>query len=313
MDIKEIRWSSREEWLAIRQGYIGGSDAGAVIGLNPYKSAYTLWAEKCGSIQPFDGNITTEVGSYLEEFVAELFTRETGKKVRRKNATLVNDLYPFACANLDRVIVGEKAFLEIKTTNSLPLMKKLRSSEEFPDAYYAQCVHYLAVSGLEKCYLAVLVNCRELLTYELERDEDEIAALMAAEKEFWEEHVLTGKEPAIDGSESTAATIEALAGESTDDEVDLTPLADELRHWQTLKELSDDTDRAMEQIKNKLRAYMGDAGRGDCAGFKVRYQSQERRTLYKKALAAEHPEIDLGRYEKTTSSRPMVIRAQPEI
>lgn len=309
MAIKEIRWNSHEEWLSIRQWYIGGSDAGAVIGLNPYKSAYTLWAEKCGAIQPFDGNLTTEVGSYLEEFVAELFTRETGKKVRRKNATLVNDRYPFACANLDRVIVGEKAFLEIKTTNSIPIMKRLRDETDFPDLYYAQCVHYLAVTGLERAHLAVLVNCRELLTFTLERDEDEIAALMEAEREFWQEHVLTCRPPEIDGSASTAETIETLAGVSTDDEVDLTPMADELRHYQTLKELSDDTDKAMEQIKNKLRAYMGDAGRGDCAGFKVRYQSQERRTLDKKALAAAHPEIDVARYEKVSSSRPMVIKA----
>lgn len=310
MAIKEIRWNSHDEWLEIRRGYIGGSDAGAVIGLNPYKSAYTLWAEKVGSVQPFDGNLTTEVGSYLEEFVAELFTRETGKKVRRKNATLVNDKYPFACANLDRMIVGEKAFLEIKTTNSLPLMRKLRESAEFPDAYYAQCVHYLAVSGLTKCYLAVLVNCRELLTYELDRDEDEIAALMQAEERFWKDNVQAGRPPEVDGSESTAATIETLAGESTDDEVDLTPLADELRRYQTLAELAKDTDKAMEAIKNKLKTYMGDAGRGNCAGFSVRWKSQERRTLDRKALAAAEPGLDLSRFEKVSSSRPMVITAK---
>ena len=40
--IKEYEWSNHEEWLAIRRQYIGGSDAGAVIGMNPYKSSYTL-------------------------------------------------------------------------------------------------------------------------------------------------------------------------------------------------------------------------------------------------------------------------------
>ena len=47
--IKEYEWSNHEEWLAIRRQYIGGSDAGAVIGMNPYKSSYTLWAEKTGT------------------------------------------------------------------------------------------------------------------------------------------------------------------------------------------------------------------------------------------------------------------------
>ena len=149
--INEIAYKNKEEWLALRRKLgIGGSDAGAVIGLNPYKSAYTLWAEKTGRIPEFEGNLTTEVGSYLEEFVAKLFEKETGKKVRRKNKMLVNTDYPWAFGDVDRLIVGEKALLEIKTTNSIPIMKQLRNSEEFPEAYYAQVVHYLAVSGLEK-------------------------------------------------------------------------------------------------------------------------------------------------------------------
>ena len=76
---------------------------------------------------------------------------------------------------------GEKALLEIKTTNSIPIMKQLRNSAEFPEAYYAQVVHYLAVSGLEKAYLAVLINCREFRVFELERDEAEIEAILVGE------------------------------------------------------------------------------------------------------------------------------------
>jgi len=306
--ITEIRYGSREEWLAIRAKYIGGSDAGAVIGLNPYKSAYALWAEKTGKIAPFEGNLTTEVGSYLEEFVAGLFTRETGLKVRRKNVTLVNEKYPFACANLDRVIVGEKAFLEIKTTNSFPLMRKLRESSEFPDAYYAQCVHYMAVTGLKKCYLAVLVNCRELLVYELDYDKDEAEALMRSEQHFWRDHVLTNSPPPIDGSESTAQTIDALTGDSTGAEADLTPLEDDLHKYASLVTLAADVDRQIGEIKNRVKAYMGDAGTGACAGYSVTYKTQERRQLDAKRLREDYPEIRAGRYDKVSSSRPMTIR-----
>ena len=182
--ITQIKTGSREEWLELRKKYIGGSDASAVIGANPFRSAYALWAEKTGKVPGFEGNITTKVGAYLEELVAQMFEEETGKKVRRKNATLINDIYPFACANVDRLVVGEDAFLEIKTTNSIPLMRSLRNSDEFPDAYYCQCVHYLAVTGLKKAYLAVLINCRELKIYSLDRDQAEIDALMGADKYF---------------------------------------------------------------------------------------------------------------------------------
>ena len=69
--VNEIKYKDHDEWLSIRSRYIGGSDAGAVIGMNPYKSAYTLWAEKTGKIPGFEGNIITKVGAYLEDLVAQ--------------------------------------------------------------------------------------------------------------------------------------------------------------------------------------------------------------------------------------------------
>ena len=52
MGIQKISYSNHEEWLSIRNKYIGGSDAGAVVGLDDYKSPYSLWAEKTGRIPP---------------------------------------------------------------------------------------------------------------------------------------------------------------------------------------------------------------------------------------------------------------------
>lgn len=308
MAIREISYQSKEEWLEIRSHYVGGSDAGAVVGLNPYKSAYTLWAEKTGKIAPFAGNLTTEVGAYLEAFVAELWSRETGKKVRRKNRVLVNDQYPFACADVDRVVVGEKALLEIKTTTSVPIMRQLRNCEDFPDAYYAQCVHYLAVTGYDRIYLAVLVSNRELMTFTLERDEDEIAALMGEEDYFWNHNVMHLVPPEIDGSESTGETLDEIIGDSSDAQADLTLFAGELKTYETLAGLQRDTQRQMDEIKNKLKAYMGEAGKGVYDRFSVSYKTQERTTFDKKALAADHPDINIGKYEKVSSSRPMTIR-----
>ena len=51
--IKRIYTASREEWLALRRGYIGGSDAAAVVGLSPYVTPYQVWAEKTGKVEPF--------------------------------------------------------------------------------------------------------------------------------------------------------------------------------------------------------------------------------------------------------------------
>ena len=72
--------------------------------------------------------------------------------------------------------------LECKTTFSLDL--KQFNGVEFPVQYYAQCIHYLAVTGADRWYLAVLAYGRGFFTFTLERDQAEIDALMAAEADF---------------------------------------------------------------------------------------------------------------------------------
>lgn len=189
-EITKVRTANREEWKALRSRYIGGSDAAAVVGMNAYVSPYSLWAEKTGSLPGFSGNLATEVGAYLEEFVARKFSEITGKKVRRANQSFLNSDYPWAIANIDREIIGEDAGLEIKTTDTMNL-KKFRGGE-YPANYYVQSVHYLAVTGRQRWYLAVLIGNREFRWFTIERDEAEIAALMTAEADFWE-HVKTAR------------------------------------------------------------------------------------------------------------------------
>ena len=299
----EIAYNSKEEWLRLRKQLgVGGSDASAVIGFNPYKSAYTLWAEKTGRIPEFEGNLITEVGSYLEEFVAKLFERETGKKVRRKNRMLINSDYPWAFADVDRLVVGEKALLEIKTTNSVPIMKQARNGE-FPEQYYCQCVHYLAVSGLEKVYLAVLIGCRDFKIFELERDEDEIAALMAAEDNFWNGYVKTDTPPPTDGTSSTSDTITAVYPESNDDTVNLMAFESDLKQYLTYSSLIKDIEKQRDEVANKIKVFMGANGRGATNHYKVSWVSSTRSSFDTKKFISDHPNMDLTEYYKSTNVR----------
>lgn len=309
--IKEIEYSSKEEWLALRKKLgIGGSEAGSVIGLNPYKGAYTLWAEKTGKIPEFEGNLITEVGSYLEEFVTQLFTRETGKKVRRKNRILVNDQYPFAFADVDRLVVGEKALLEIKTTNSFPVMKKIKN-KEYPEQWYCQMTHYLAVSGLEKAYLAVLIGCRDFKIFELERDEAEISVLMGEEEEFWH-LVQTNTPPPADGLESTSKTITALYPESNSDNVNLYNYQTELARYMELSEQIKALEQAKEEAANKVKAFLGEAGKGESDRYRVSWTSSERRSFDSKRFAKENPDIDMDSYYKVSTYRTFKVTEKEE-
>ena len=305
MSIREITYSSREEWLELRKNYIGGSEAGAVLGLDEYNSPYTVWGEKTGRLPGFEGNITTRVGSFLEDLVATLFCEETGKQVRRKNRMLVNSKYPWACADVDRMVVGEDALLECKTTNSFPVMKSIRTGS-FPDRWYCQMMHYLAVTGKKKAYLAVLVASRDFYWFELERDESEIEALMNSEQDFWW-CVETDTAPDVDGSEATAEALETIYADGYGEGI-LMGRETLLFERSQLKAQQKETKKRIDEIENIIKADLGCAETGVCSGFKVTWKNQSRRSFQEAEFRKAHPEIDLTPFYKVSNSRVFKVK-----
>jgi putative phage-type endonuclease len=303
-EITKVKTANHEEWLKLRSQYIGGSDAAAVVGMNPFASPYSLWAEKTGKVPGFAGNLATEVGSYLEEFVAQKFAQETGKKVRKCNQSFLNSEYPFAIANIDREIVGEDAGLEIKTTDSLNL-KKFKGGE-YPANYYCQMVHYLAVTGKKRWYLAVLIGNKEFKWFVLDRDEYEIAALMGAEAAFWE-LVKMDMPPAVDGTGATTEALKTIYSESDDSVCDLTAYSAHLQQYIALKKQIKELEFIAEEAANKIREFMGESCGGECEGFKVSWKTQTRSVFDRKRFVSENPDIDISGYFNESVTRPFKV------
>ena len=299
-EITRITTNSPEEWRKLRRKYIGGSDAAAVVGLNYYVSPYSLWMEKTGRAPGFEGNLATEVGTFLEEFVAQKFASETGKRVRKCNQSLLNSQYPFAIANIDREIVGEDAGLEIKTTDSVN-MKKFKNGD-YPANYYCQCVHYMAITGKKKWYLAVLIGNREFKIFEIERDEEEIRALMAAEEKFFE-YVKNDTPPPTDGSKATTDALTAHYPNDNGDAVDLKRYLADLAKYVGLSQQIKDLEAAKDEAGNKIKQYMGEAALGRTADYKVSWKSSKRRTFDIKAFEKANPKIDTSAFYKETTTR----------
>ena len=304
-EITKVKTANHEEWKELRSHYIGGSDAAAVVGLNSFSSPYALWAEKTGKIPGFEGNLATEVGTYLEEFVAQKFAQETGKKVRKCNLSFFNSDYPWAIANIDREIVGEDAGLEIKTTSELNL-KRFKGGE-YPAHYYCQCVHYMAITGKQRWYLAVLIGNRDFRWFTIERDEAEIVALMAAEEEFWK-CVETNTPPAVDGTEATTEAISTIYADSDNTgTADLYSHVPDLKQYVELKQQIKELEAAADEMANRVKAFLGECGSGECDGFRVSWKSQSRSQFDSKRFAQEHPDIDLSGYYKEISTRPFRV------
>ena len=291
---------SHEDWLMHRKNAVGGSDASTVVGLNPYSSVYELWADKLGRIPPKEENEAMRLGHDLEEYVARRFTEKTGKRVRRKNSIIYNEQYPFAHANVDRLVVGEDAGLECKTTSVLNL-SKFRDGE-YPATYYVQCQHYMMVTGKPKWYLAVLVLGREFLWFEIARNDEDIAALAEAEKDFWE-YVRTKTEPPVDGSKSCSDTLGVIYSDSHPDTIDISAYRMELLRREKLTAKIKEFETERDAIDNELKAFMCEAETGETNGYKVTWKPQTRRTFDAKRFAADNPDIDLTGYYKVSTSR----------
>ena len=108
---------SKEDWLRYRKCGITGTDAGAILGLNPYRSAFQVYHDKISDTIENIDNEAMRQGRDLEDYVAQRFSEETGFKVRRANAIYQSEEHPLLLADFDRLIVGQKAGLECKTVS----------------------------------------------------------------------------------------------------------------------------------------------------------------------------------------------------
>ena len=301
---------NRDEWLELRRHTIGGSDAAGIIGLSKWSSPMSVWADKTGRIPYKSATEAMRLGRDLEGYVARRWMEINGKKVRRLNALLYNERYSFAHADIDRKIIGEQAGLECKTTSTLDV--KQFQGVEFPEQYYAQCVHYLAVTGYDRWYLSVLVFGRGLFNFVLERDQAEIDALMTAEDEFWK-LVMKDTPPSVDGSEPTTDTLQTIYRESSDTEiVQLFGREGLLQEWSGIKEQMEALKDRKEEIENTIKQDLREAERGACTGYGISWRPQTRRTFQTAAFEKAHPNIDLSPFYRTSESRVLRITIDKE-
>lgn len=199
-DITRIQFDSMEEWLVNRKG-IGGSDASAILGLNPYKTNQELWMEKKGQMYPVDISDKPYVkyGNDAEPLLRALFSLDYPEYTVEyyDNNMLINKKYPWAHASLDGELIdgeGRRGILEIKTSAILQSMQWQKWDNQIPDNYYIQVLHYLLVTEYDFVVLkAQLKRVRDgevrLTTkhYHIEREEvlDDIEMLKNEEEKFW--------------------------------------------------------------------------------------------------------------------------------
>ena len=210
MAVYEYTYPSREQWLKARRNRIGGSDAAACMGLNPYKDNVTLWEEKMGLTIPDDISDRPYVryGAEAEAYLRGMFALDFPEyRVEySENHMYLNSRYPWMHASLDGVLVdpaGRHGVLEIKTTEILQGSQRVKWEDRIPDNYYCQVLHYLAVTEYEFAVLKAQLKRGtgmdtriEIRHYLIERSEvgEDIQALVEAEKRMYD-CIRSGRRP----------------------------------------------------------------------------------------------------------------------
>ncbi|SCH39768.1 putative phage-type endonuclease [uncultured Clostridium sp.] len=213
MSLNMLILGDREEWLEARAGRIGGSDASAILGMNPYRTNIELWQIKTGRLIPEDISDKPYVkyGTEAEQHLRKLFELDFPEYEMRyvENNMFINDDYPFAHASLDGWLTekdtGRTGVWECKTTNILQSMQKEKWNHRIPDNYYIQLLHYLLVTGWDFAVLKAQLKYEfdgevylQTKHYRIERSEveEDIKQLEAAERTFWKQ-VQERKRPAL--------------------------------------------------------------------------------------------------------------------
>lgn len=297
---------NKESWLKYRKQGIGGSDAGAVCGLNPYRTAIQVYYDKTSdSIEDVD-NEAMRQGRELEEYVARRFCEASGKKVRRANDMFYDEKNPFMLADVDRMIVGENAGLECKTAS--PYSEEKWRDDKIPLSYQLQCYHYMSVCNADAWYIAVLIYGRDFKYYKIERDNEVIENLIRIEKEFWNEYVLKQVIPDPDGSKTADVAIAERFKESKSITIPLTGFDERLERRQELLSLLEKIETEKRQIDQELKLYLGDAEIAENEHYRISWKNFSRSSIDEKRLKAEQPEI-YKKYRRETTSRRFTVKA----
>lgn len=304
-----------------RNTYIGGSDVGTILGVNPFKSAYTLYLEKTGQIEAPDISDEEPVwwGTEMEDLVAKRFalkakTAGHSLSLHRTNFERRSKTYPFLVAHIDREVyeyVGDEFYrvgLECKTTSSWN--KTDYEEGDIPPAHYAQVQFYIMMSDAPYWYYAVKRDS-EFHWCRVNRDDEYIEDMLNAVIDFWNHVQAKDDGIPVGGSESSTQSLNGLYKADNDEMADLNGYT---AYFELIEELDrniNGLEEMKENAKNIIRHMMGTASVGLIEGYTVTWKEQTSYRIDTKALKKDHPDL-YEQYKKASTTRVLHINRKKE-
>lgn len=184
-----------------RSRFLGSSDMAALMGVSPWSTPLDVYMQKTSAERAevsADKEKLFKRGKRLEPVVVEMLEDERGLDIVARNKRYTDPEHAFLSCEVDAEteIDGERVNIECKTAHHFTAWKYgEEDTDEIPVEYAAQAMFSLMVTGRRRCIFGVLFGMDNLVTYQIERDEETIAAMRATAVSFWNDNVLARVPP----------------------------------------------------------------------------------------------------------------------
>lgn len=190
-----------------RRGYIGASDAAAILGIDytedaqgnrVYRKTPTdAWLEITGQREPEPSGVPARLGNYLEDWIAREVAAQMGYQVRRRHYVVQHPAHPFIGAHLDRIVAGLRdRLVECKSVEMFRAQEfGPPGSDEVPARVFAQVQMQLGLARRKVADVGVLRGKLKVEVYHVEFRPDLFDDMVARLVEWFRRHVLGGEPP----------------------------------------------------------------------------------------------------------------------
>lgn len=247
---------NREEWLLMRKTYLGGSDLGAIVGGNRYKTALDVYLEKTSEFVEEVNNDATYWGNVLEDVVAQEYSKRMNLPVEVETKLLRHPEHEFLAANIDRWVDGKKYVVECKTAGYM-MSKEWgeEGSDNIPESYLIQSAGYAAICDVPKVDIAVLIGGQDFRIYSYVRNKEFEDKLIKIACNFWHNHVEKRIPPKCS---SLADTFNLFPVGNHKELTSSETITQKIYELKTLREQESSIQKAIDALKVDIQEFMQD-------------------------------------------------------
>jgi predicted phage-related endonuclease len=195
----------KNEVVANRQTFIGGSDARVIMG-DDEAALLRLWREKRGEVEAEDlsGNLVVQLGVTTEDLNRRWYQTNTGQMLTDVQRRIRHPVLRWMAATLDGRVEATGAVFEAKF-----MLPWSFSEETAAEKYMPQLQHNMWVIAARSAVLSVITGGGKWVEIVTHADPLYQHLIVTAERKFWR-CVESGEPPRLFGIEPAKPRIEAV-------------------------------------------------------------------------------------------------------